>query len=180
MAGSTQNPVKLGPPRWLRMQHAIVNAQMYIVAQDIPMPNHFWMIERISVTLQANAAVSGTPPVVNLYSAPTGVFESASGVLQGVTLMVSPNPQSGDLILLDSGAFSITGATNIWPYLVADEDKRIMVPENRVLVAYIGGYTTTAAVGMAQVEIQYEDWIKDVPKNSPMPVKEDSVNAESA
>lgn len=178
MAGDTQNPVKLGPPRILRLQHAIVNSQMYIVAQDQPMPNHFWMIERIAATLMANAAVAGTPPIINLYSAPSGVSEAAAGVLQGVNLMNSPGPQSGDMILLDSGAWSINGTTNIWPYLVSGEEKRIFVPENRVLVAYVGGYA--AYTGMVQVEIQYEDWIKDVPRNSPLPNKEENVNAESA
>ena len=178
MAGDTQNPVKLGPPRNLRLQHNIINTQMFMVAQDQPMPNHFWMIERVAVTMPANAAVSGTPPVVNLYSAPSGVFETAAGVLQGVSLMNPPNPQGGDMILLDSGAISINGVANIWPYLISDEDKRIYLPENRVLVAYVGGYA--AFSGMVQVEIQYEDWIKDVPKNSPLPTKEENVNAESA
>ena len=180
MAGETINPIQVGAPRLIRMQHAIVNAQMYLTSSfDQPLPQHYWLVDRVSVTMQANAAAANTPPVFCLYSAPSGVFETASGILQGVNLMNSPGPQSGDLVLLDSGMWSINGATNIWPYLVSDENHPAMLPENRIFVCYVGGYTTTGAVGMVQVEIQYTDWLIDRPKNSPLPDVQGVVSGEN-
>jgi hypothetical protein len=166
---ATTNPVQVGAPRLIRLQHSLANAQMYLVAQDQPMFQHYWKIERAMATMYANAAVSGTPPVLAIYSAPSGVFESAAGTLQGVSLFNSPLPQGGDMILLDSGAWSINGVTNIWPYLVADEDEPPVLLENRALVVYIGGYATGA--GMVQVDIQYTDWITHVVKESIVPLE---------
>lgn len=176
MAKETVNVLQVGPPRLLRMWHSIVNASMYIVAGDQPLPNHFWMVQRIGVTMQANPAVAGTPPIFALFHAPSGVVETATGSLMGVTLNGN---YSTDLVLMDSNTFLISGATTLLPLMVADEAHPIMVPENRVIVAFINGYALAGALGNVQVDVQYTDWIIDVPKTSPLPQIEDA-GAESS
>lgn len=169
MAGETTNPVQLGGPRKMRMVHPIENTQMYLVSFSQPVAGHFWLIHRIACTMQANAASASQPPLFNIYEAAPGVHEISGGLLEGTNMVDTNGPQGSDLVLLDCTPFSINGTTNITPFIVADEVNPIYVPENRVLVCYINGYDTADAKGFVQVEIQYTDWLRDVPKVSPIP-----------
>jgi hypothetical protein len=167
----TNAPLQLGPPQTLRMAHPIAGSSMYIVGQNQPLPMHYWMVRRIKVTMQANAAVAGVPPLFVLYHAPTGVWESAAGVLSG-TSIIGSGPQGDQMVLIDATPWVLTGTTqNACPYIISDINSPDIVPENRVLVAFINGYTTVGAVGYVQIEIVYTDWIIDVPKSSPLPVE---------
>ena len=160
MAGETVNPVQVGPPRYLRMYHAIVNSQMWIFAQDQPLPYHFWMLHRIGIEMQANAAAAGVPPWFAVYHANVGLQESATGTIIGQS---TAGAQVDQMTLMDSGFFTISGTTNLLPMIVADENHPCYVPENRVIVVNINAYTTSGAQGSVLVDIQYTDWIYHVP-----------------
>jgi hypothetical protein len=178
--GETINPVQVGLPRSIRLSHVFANAQMFMVAGDQPLPYHYWMIDRIAVTLNAPALVSGVPPTFCLFQTVPGVYETPAGALAGNTSLNSSSfPQGDSMVLLDSGQWTVNGTTLISPYLIADESHPCLVPENRVLVAYITGYNTVGATGYVQVEITYSDWILDRdPRVSVIPATVETVSAE--
>ena len=179
MAGQTNNPIQVGPPRYLRMMHPCTNNMAYIVStQDQPLPGHFWMIDRVNIVLPLTlvANVANAPIICNLYHAPSGAVESSTGTLLG--LGMTTTIQGADLCLCDAGSIGVSGTAIPVPFLTADEDHPIYIPENRIPIVLVYGYATLATQYI-QVEIQYEDWMMDVPKSSPIPVYETSATPSS-
>jgi hypothetical protein len=135
---------------------------MAVIANDGPLPFHYWMVSRIGFFAQFTRLPEA---FVSVYSCPQGIYEGTAadpvdGWFAGTSINVT-TWQGDDLLILDYTPL----AANQFTY-IADEQHSIYLPANRVLGFGIYGITWAAAYGWVQIDVQYTDWIMDVPKDS--------------
>jgi hypothetical protein len=171
----TNRPVQIGGPQMLRISGTLINTQSIkwlTTSAKVP-TGHYWMIDRISGSFQCGVT-SGYQLYLNIYSAPLGVHVDSSDnrILDGVTQFAPGLPDAHELVLLDSFPFPLLNNVNLQPYPIYDESKAAYVPENRTIVGWLGVYNLTQSSQPVYFDIQYTDWLVDVPQSTYLPIVE--------